>query len=483
MRRTITWFWVIFLIIPSFAISQSLGDDPRVISAINLLEVWIDAERAYEQIPGISMGIVHDQELIWSRGFGYTDLDQKSPATPQTIYSICSISKLFTSIAVLQLRDQGKLSLNDPVSKHLPWFSIKLIYPKGPPITIRNILTHSSGLPMESDFPYWTSPEFKFPTREQVIERLSTQETLYPADTYDQYSNLGLTLAGEIVSQISGQTYTDYVNANIIEPLGLSDTRPELPEDEKGDKLATGYSTLLRLGIRTKLPFFQAKGIAPAAGFSSTVEDLARFASWQFRLLEKGDREILQANSLREMHRVHWLDPDWVSSRGLGFRVWRINDKTFVGHQGWCPGYRTVVMLQMKEKIAIIFMSNASDVDEKKYAHSAYTIVAPAIAEALESPKEEKPLNPAFQKYAGIYSLETWGFEIAVLIWNNELAMVEFPTNAPLEGIKKLKYIEGNLFRRILDDGVLGEKIIFEIGLTGKVVRMRRQSNYWCKIK
>ncbi|MFC1607796.1 hypothetical protein ACFL47_07480, partial [Candidatus Latescibacterota bacterium] len=160
-----------------------------------------------------------------------------------------------------------------------------------------------------------------------------------------------------------------------------------------------------------------------------------------------------------------------------------IKDETFVGHQGWCPGYRTGIMLQPKDKIAIIFMSNASDVDELKYAHSAYTIVAPAIAEAFESPKEEKSLNPAFQKYTGIYSMETWGFEVAVLIWNNELAMVEFPTNEPLGGIEKLKYIKGNMFRKIRDDGELGEKIIFEFGQNGEVARLKLQSNYWSKIK
>ena len=193
-------------------------------SALEVVRVWLDAQRAYEQIPGISAAIVHDQELLWSGGFGFADLARTAPATPKTIYSICSISKLFTSIAVMQLRDAGKLRLDDPVGKHLPWFTIERSAPEGPEITIEGLLTHASGLPRESDYPYWTGPDFPFPTREQIVERISKQKTLYPAETYFQYSNLGLTLAGEVVAAASGMPYAEYVRRNILEPLGLSST-------------------------------------------------------------------------------------------------------------------------------------------------------------------------------------------------------------------------------------------------------------------
>lgn len=483
MRKTTTWFLAIIIAMPCLAGAQSLSDDPRVASALKLLELWLDSQCAYEQIPGISMGVVHDQELLWSQGFGYADLERKTQATPQTIYSICSISKLFTSIAVLQLRDQGLLRLDDHVGKHLPWFTIKQAYPDGPPVTIQGILTHSSGLPRESDFPYWSGPDFPFPTREQIIERLSSQETLYPGDTYYQYSNLGLTLAGEIVAQVSGQPYAEYVKENILDPLGLSDTRPELPERRRGSRLATGYGAFTRDGIRMKQPFFQAKGIAPAAGFSSTVEDLARFASWQFRLLESGDKEVLHANTLREMHRVHWLNPDWETTRGLGFGVWRSKDKTFVGHGGSCPGYRTRLTLQPKEKIATIFMANALGINTSMYAQRAYDIVAPAIADALKSPDTGKQPDPALSKYTGTYSDEPWGGETAVLIWKGELAMFNFPTDDPLEGLVKLMHVEGNRFRRIRDDEELGEEIVFEVGSDGKVVRLKRHSHPQPKVR
>ena len=93
----------------SLVTGQSIEQNRRVKQTINLLQIWLDAQRAYQQIPGISAAVVYDQQVVWSAGFGYADLARKAPATPNTIYSICSISKLFTSIGVMQLRDQGKL--------------------------------------------------------------------------------------------------------------------------------------------------------------------------------------------------------------------------------------------------------------------------------------------------------------------------------------------------------------------------------------
>ena len=128
----------------------------------------------------------------------------------------------------MQLRDEGLLRLDDPIADHLPWFTIQDSHPETGAIDLQGVLTHSAGLPRESDHPYWTGPEYPFPTSEQIIDRISDQEELYPADTYYQYSNLGLTLAGEVVAAISGQPYAEYVQEHILDPLGLDSTSPEI---------------------------------------------------------------------------------------------------------------------------------------------------------------------------------------------------------------------------------------------------------------
>jgi CubicO group peptidase (beta-lactamase class C family) len=462
--------------------AQELAEDPGVAAALELLQVWVEAQRDYEDMPGLSIAVVHDQDILWSAGFGYADIERRRPARSNTIYSICSISKLFTAIGVMQLRDQGKLRLDDPVEAHLPWFDIQQSFPDSPPITVQGLLTHSSGLPRESDFPYWTGPEFEFPTREQVIERLASQETLYPAYKYFQYSNLGLTLAGEVVAERSGEPYATYVQRHILEPLGLESTSPEIPVEHRAGRLATGYGARGREGERSGLTFLQVRGIAPAAGFASTVEDLAKFASWQFRLLEHGGEEVLRANTLREMHRVHWVDPDWSTHWGLGFALYRIDDKTFVGHGGSCPGYRSSFMTRPEEKFAAIVMTNAIDANTGRYTNNAYKIVAPALTAALKSAGEAREPDPALQMYAGTYGT-WWGGEIAVLLWEDGLVYLSLPNDDPIAGLARLELTGEHTFRRVRSDDELGEEIIFELDDDGNVFRFKRNSNYYPRVR
>ncbi|HWO01787.1 MAG TPA: serine hydrolase domain-containing protein [Blastocatellia bacterium] len=471
---------LLFLLASSLASGQSLEADPRVRNALALVKVWLEAERAYQQIPGISAAIVYDQQVIWSDGFGYADVARKTPATPGTIYSVCSISKLFTSIAVMQLRDAGKLRLDDPVGRHLRWFTIKRSDPKAPEITIEGLLTHASGLPREAEFPYGTGPEFGFPSREEVIQRLSGQETLYPAETYFQYSNLGMTLAGETVAATSGQPYDEYVRRHILEPLGLRSTAPEMPEKERGGKLAIGYSAMRREGGRVPVPFFAARGIAPAAGYASTAEDLAHFACWQFRLLaRKGGEDVLSANTLREMQRVHWVDPNFETTWGLGFSVWRNDNKTFVGHGGSCPGFRTQLLLKPDEKVAVIFMANAQGVDSDEFAQSAYDIIAHAIKAALkEGDEKARKQSPGLSAYTGCYESGFSG-ETAIVEWEDGLAAVRLPTMNPIKELTKLKKVGEHSFRRVRKDEALGETIVFEMGADGKATRLIWNSNHF----
>ena len=247
---------------------------------LRAIAAWLKTQQIYAHIPSLSAGVVAGQELVWSAAFGFADLELKTPATDRTIYSICSISKLFTSIAILQLRDGGQLDLDDDIREHLPWFNIRQAHPRSAPITLRSLLTHSSGLPRESEFAYWTDRAFPFPDQTQLRSSLSQQKTVYPASTAYDYSNLGMALLGDVVAVRSGMPYEAYVIEHILEPLGLADTRPELPASLRRDRLATGYGMAAPDGSREALACFRAKALASAVGFSSTVRDLARFAAW-----------------------------------------------------------------------------------------------------------------------------------------------------------------------------------------------------------
>lgn len=484
MKRKFSWGFFLFLFFfinftAGIIAQNKTGSRTDYAEALRLIDIWLEAQRDYERLPGLSAAVVEDQDIIFAGAYGLADLEKKVKVSPDTIYSICSISKLFTSVAVMQLRDAGKLGLDDLVSEHLPWFDIKQQYPDSGPITIRSLLTHSSGLPRESDYPYWSKPDFNFPTREQLREKLGNQKTLYPPSTYFQYSNLGMSLLGEVVAELSGQSYDDYLREKILKPLGLNDTRPYLPKELWRNRLATGYSSLTRNGTRERLPFFQAEGIKPAAGFSSTVLDLAKFASWQFRLLARGGEEVLKAPTLREMHRVHWMDPDWKTSWGLGFSVYEIDGQTIVGHGGSCPGYRSLLMIDPGRKQAYVVMINASGTEPEKYARGMRDILKKAAAGKRADP--EPQLN--LEDYAGYYDAQPWWGENVVLPWQGNLAVVSLPSDNPARGLTLLRHIEADTFRRIRDDETLGEEVIFERDQSGRVIRMVRHSNYYPKIK
>jgi CubicO group peptidase (beta-lactamase class C family) len=147
MKRTmIAMVMALMLAGPVAAQKVPVKDDPSVASSLRLLEQWVASQIAYRGQPGVSMGIVHGGKLIWAKGFGVSDLAARTPATPRTIYRIASITKLFTSTALLQLRDAGKLGLDDPVVKFIPGFRVGDPFPDDPPITVRNLLTHTSGI-------------------------------------------------------------------------------------------------------------------------------------------------------------------------------------------------------------------------------------------------------------------------------------------------------------------------------------------------
>ncbi|UCF38296.1 MAG: serine hydrolase [Acidobacteriota bacterium] len=468
------------------SVSVSAGAEPNpnaatdhlhVQQAIRLYEAWVESEMAYKKIPGASLGLIHDQELVWSHGFGYADREQQVEETDETVHSICSISKLFTSLAIMQLRDAGKLRLDDRVSDHLPYSNLPPTDSDDPSPTIRGLLTHSAGLPRESAQSYWTEPDFPFPTRGEVIEGLSGQKMLYPPERYFQYSNLGMTLLGQIIEKASGESYDDYVAQNILKPLDLKNTTPFLPEQGPGSLMAQGYGRLTREGARDPINFFQARGIAPAAGYGSNVQDLAAFASWQFRLLSDEGSETLKSSTLREMQRVQWMDMNWKNSWGLGFEVYRVDEDTFVGHGGYCPGFRSVFLLIPKRKLSAIVMFNAMDLNPKLFAGQMIKTIGKKVEEALES--QEKPALPPIdlEPYAGVYESAWW--EEVIVPWEDGLASFHTPTDDPLSNLTRLKHIEGDTFRRFRDDDEsLGEEWIFERDDTGKVIRVKVHGNY-----
>ncbi len=477
------FFVLIFSLFFSFSWAQesSLANQLEVFSSIQLVKTWIKSEIEYNNLPGLSVGIVFDQDLIWSKGFGYADINKKKTMTPQTIFRIASVTKLFTCMAIMQLREQGKLQLDDPVEKYLPWFNIINRFPDAPTITIRQLMTHTSGLPREAAFPYWT--DHKFPTVDQIMETLPNQETTYPSETKWKYSNLGMAILGQIIVAASGEDYGTYIQNHILKPLEMNNTSVYLTNEQK-KQIATGYGRRLPDGTRKRMEVADYNGISPAASISSNVEDLAKFVSLQFSDGNLEGKQILKESTLREMQRVHWLQPNWKSGWGLGFSVWHRDEKTFVGHAGWVAGYRTQLLLCPEDKIGVIVMSNAEDGSPSFFANKIFNVVAPAIKKVTEPPPKIFQFNPEWKKYVGKYS-DPFDWEYEVMILNNELVLYGFsypPDENPKDGITELTP-EGDYTFRMTGENGNGELLIFEMDSNDIVKRVKIGENFIYPVK
>ncbi len=458
---------------PLAAQTPPLVDHPRIADAIHLLDVWIEEQRSYQALPGLSIGVVYDQELIWAKGYGVRDVETGAATTPSTVFRIGSVTKVFTAVAIMQLRDRGLLRLDDPVSQHLPWFSVESPFEGEPEITVRHLLTHTSGLPREAAFPYWTTHEF--PTREALQSVVPGQSAIFPPAVRYKYSNLGIALLGEIVATVSGDNYADYLQKQVLGPLGMLRSSAA-PGDAHHQQMTTAYLRRLADGSRGIAEYYDTGALAPAANMVSTIEDLARFAALQFSQGSRAEgAQILKASTLREMHRPHWVKTDWSGGRGLGFSVSRRQGKTFVSHGGWVAGHRTHFLLVPSEKVAVIVATNADDGSPSQFSTRAYDLLGAAIAQATTPEPKAKPFDSAWRQYLGTYA-DPWGWEYQVMILHQELVMYEHsypPEDSPTGGLTRLEPVSEHTFR--MSDG---ELVVFEINNQGAVERIKRRFDY-----
>ena len=282
-----------------FNILSAQTIDSNVSDKIKIFDSWIESKVEYEHWPGVIIGLVYDQSLIWTKAYGFADLDKKNLLNEKTLFPIASNTKMFTAIAIMKLRDEGKLDLEEPVAKYLPWINkIKQNNSDINKITIKHLLTHTSGLPTEANLNYWA--DTKFPELLEILKELEKLEICFSTDIRWKYSNFGLAIAGEIISLVSGLTYKDYITKNILEPLNMIGSGFNL-DYKPGYEFASGYSRLMPDMKRSKFNRYDYKGFTSAAGLNSNLIDLSKFASWMFRIRETNQKEIISGSTLREL--------------------------------------------------------------------------------------------------------------------------------------------------------------------------------------
>ena len=451
------------LLAPAPSQAQNPAADPDVQAQIGLFSAWLDGQIAIRGLPGIVVGVVSDQELVWAKGFGHADLDSDRHMQTDTRFRMASHSKLFTATSIMQLREQGKVRLDDPVADYLPWFGFQSAEPDDPPVTIEHLLTHSSGLPREAGS-HWS--DLDFPTADEVRELMSDRQAPFSPEVRWKYSNLAYTIAGMVVAEVSGMSWAEYLQQNIFDPLGMSSSSV----DREDPKMATGYGRRMPDGTRDVMPFVDARGMASATGLTSTVEDMARFVSAQFRQGRRGGDRLLSTASLREMHRVRMLESTWTSGQGIGFSVRRVDGKLIIGHGGGYPGYTTNTSIRLDSKVGVIVLTNTNDSNPSQIAGQLMSTVGEAVASATAVEPDKVAWDPAWARFAGAY--RSRGGETRVLVMNERLVTMS-PLSSSIGNPTRLEPIGDGLFRMMAPTGggPVGEVVRF-VEENGEVVRM-----------
>ena len=352
---------------PVFADADRLSKIAATKTAIEKLYHQHATERHF---PGMAFGVVADGKLIYSGGFGYADLAKKIPATPHSVFRIASMTKSFTAMAILKLRDEGKLRLDDPASLYIPALKkMALLTKDAPPITVRNLMAHATGLPEDNP---WGDRQLADTEAEltQLIEAGFSFANV-PGVAYE-YSNLAFAMLGRIITVVSGRPYQRYISQEITEPLGMAHTYWEYA-NVPPNLLAHGYRRQNEQFLE-ETPLHDGSHGA-MGGLLTTIDDFAKYAAlhlsaWPPR--NDTDTAPLKRSSLREMHQpatFSGLSPSFkfpnnkttalTSSYAYGLSWSADGDgRTYVGHSGGLPGFGSQWRMMPQYGIAVVAFSN-----------------------------------------------------------------------------------------------------------------------------
>jgi CubicO group peptidase (beta-lactamase class C family) len=301
-------------------------------------------EQRDKRLPSIAAAVVRDGETVWQAAVGAADVATGAAATPDTQYRIGSITKTFTAAAIMQLRDAGKLDLEDTLEQHVDGAAHTP--------SLRRLLSHTSGMQRETHDDAWLNA--RFAAVPELLETLDRAEQVLPAGARFHYSNLAFALLGVVVERVEGLPYRDYVEQRLLQPLGLTRITfdPVAPA-------ATGYLVQpYTEGVWDEAPVETGAWIA-AGQMWGTVGDLCRWAAF----LAAPDEGVLAKRTVEEMRTVLTLSDHlrWTQGYGLGLQLFRDGERILTGHGGSMPGFIAAVMVSPSEKIGAATLTNSSE--------------------------------------------------------------------------------------------------------------------------
>jgi CubicO group peptidase (beta-lactamase class C family) len=376
-------------------------------SVTESVERFVKAELACRGHPGSSLSIIIGGEVAWAKGFSYADVDQKLRAEPETIYRCASVTKPVVTVGFLQLMDKNKFDLDDKANSHL---DIKIRDVKGDEPTIRDLLTHRSGMPTQ------VPPIYLFDEKPLTIKEYleSAARVVRPRGEGWSYCNTAYMIIGYLIELFSGKPYDRYISENVLKPLEMSSSAFTLTPEIRG-KLAQGYK---RAGGPEKslIPFdpyiLGTMPEDPAGSLYSTVLDLANFVIMNMDGGVYKGRRILKEETVKEMHRLQ--APTGNSRSGMGLTwFYSIHDgHVMLSHTGGLPDYTNNVCFYPRERVGVCWLSNLQD--GSSWRPPAPSVLRIALGEKPAFGVGLQAVPGNWDKLCGLYGDETQQVALAV---------------------------------------------------------------------
>ncbi len=378
----------------------------------------VERDRAALHVPGLALAIVKDDRVVFARGFGLADLEHERPVTPETLFAIGSSTKAFTATLAGMLADEGRMDLDDPVTKYLPWFELPVRADHGEKtVTLRDLLSHRTGFARMDIL--WAAG---LVPPEEVLRTATRAEPWAPFRREFHYNNIMFLAAGQACAAVTGKGWDALVRERIFEPLGMNASSTSVREAQRDPRLALGYLWDDEQQEFERRTMRVLDSIAPAGAINSSALDMAR---WVRFLLGRGElegRRLIREERLQETWRQsNEVGPEIGYGLGWFLRVWR--DQPYVEHGGNIDGFAAEVALLPESTTGVVLLANVT-------ATPLQGTIGPKVFDALFGEPPPPPAPAAeredLARYTGVYVANFFQFhdaQFTVLVQDDRLAV------------------------------------------------------------
>ncbi len=382
------------------------------------IEEKVEARRKELGIPGMSLAIVKDDKVIYSKGLGFKDFENKVPATADTQFAIGSSTKAFTALSVLMTQDEGKISLDASPKTVLPYF--KMADPDTDKnMTIRDLLTHSSGL-NRTDIAMITGKL----TRAELIRVAGEAKPVAKLREKFGYQNLMYATAGEIVAVAQKKPWEEFVPERIFKPLGMSNSNMSMKEMAKAPDRSLGYNYNFDTKQTQQLPYRDIDQVGPAGSINSSANDMAKWVRFVLNSGSVDGKRLVSPQGFAEWVKPQMkVNPAGTVNYGLGWFVEKWNGLTVWQHGGNIDGFNALVAVLPEKKLGFVMLTN---VTASSLGNELKSLVWENIVGSPELPKTEPAAEVAPEKEAGKYKFEAAGFDVDV-VWGEGKLVANVP--------------------------------------------------------